>query len=1262
MKSVTKICMMLLVLVFTTAAVFAQNNAKVEGLSKIELSMMNKVNQGSVHPNYQSPDNIMAVPVSVFPYSQNFEAGWPAEFEDVSGTYADAYVASTYAYSGESYFSTAISLTGWGSTPYTYAAAFDPALKWQHFGTSEIDVIPSGSSGVLTMEYMFAQGFSFNGNYSWFRVLVDGSVIFDDQGAYYWQPTTHYTSTAQYTQKVFDMSSFVGAPFTISLQSSCKYQVAYYNEGDWAAIDDFMIYYMLDPGDLEGYVFNGAGLTIAGATVGVEGQGITTTNPAGYYYLAGIMGGSQVAYAWKQGYNYSFENVTIPPAGIGYQDFYLMAPTMFITPTAHDRTMHPNEYTTTPPTGILNTGDGTLAWEAIIEYPVTDVIAEYPRTSMPNPNVEYSPMQRDIEIHNSSRATWDLQFNFPTNVHPPANTGAESDGVFIYTTDWQGGNFMKYAVDGTLLETFTCGAASAIRDIAYCPSTGYFYGAAASTTLYIMDFATQTVVGTVTAPTACRAIAYNDDNDSFYANDWSTAITEFDRETGTNLGSFSCGPVGASYYGFAYDNWTDGGPYLWGFAQIGNLGTLVQIHLPDGVETGFVYDIMPIIGAPAGSMAGGLYTTAGLVPGTVTIGGCVQNELLFGFELAQGGPPPPTPVVPDNLLGYNVYRDLGVIAYVPYNDEDTSHYYDTDLEPLTYQYDVSALYDLAPYGFPGDTGESALEGPYIVQVTYGHPLPFNEEWVSGAFDLNQWSHEGNWRVNGQIGDPEPSAEFTWDPVISDYRSAMTSYPIDGINVGDPFIDGNIWFDYTVRLDDRNTTGDEFLKIDVGTAGNWQTIATYDNANGSFDWKNFHHNISGIAFGEIFRIRFVAEGVNSSDILSWFVDNIHVYRTCAGVRNLTAIPGTGSVPSDLCGEVYLNWNSPATGGGGGGGFGEWIHWDDGINIDGIGLTGGGVFSVASHWDPDMLVAYQGANITKIRFYVYDNVIASAYTVMVWEGAMGGTLLYEQDVTGTTAAAWFEHTLTSAVAIDVTQELWFGYTVNQPDLENPAGFDAGPGVTGYGDMINLGGWEPIMNYGFDLNWNLQAYVTDETGDVVAMEPKLDNIVRTQGDLNADNNKEVPGIAPNYNTGNRELQGYNIYVNGAFLDFTADTTYLHTVTVNDLYTYEVTALYEDCESDTAAGPVSVDVFCVGINDLLDDEGFAVYPNPAKEVLNIMSSQDIQIVTILNNVGQVVYNHKVVNDNLLTINTSSYEAGVYMVKIETEDNIIVRKIIIAQ
>jgi hypothetical protein len=107
-----------------------------------------------------------------------------------------------------------------------------------------------------------------------------------------------------------------------------------------------------------------------------------------------------------------------------------------------------------------------------------------------------------------------------------------------------------------------------------------------------------------------------------------------------------------------------------------------------------------------------------------------------------------------------------------------------------------------------------------------------------------------------------------------------------------------------------------------------------------------------------------------------------------------------------------------------------------------------------------------------------------------------------------------------------------------------------------------------------------------------------------------------------------------------------------------YDVSAVYEDCES--AMENVSTTI--TGIEDMELNSSIAVYPNPARDILNIRSSENITHITMMNNVGQVVLNKKVVNDNVLEINVEGYDPGLYMIKIETADDLMIEKVLISQ
>jgi len=119
------------------------------------------------------------------------------------------------------------------------------------------------------------------------------------------------------------------------------------------------------PGDIEGHVFNGNGLSIAGATVGIDGYGQTTSDASGYYTLTGIPGGEQDVVCYKDGYNIITDVVVVPSGGIVTHDFTLTQPSLTINPLFFDEVLNPNEYLTTY-LGILNTGDGEGGWSAVI--------------------------------------------------------------------------------------------------------------------------------------------------------------------------------------------------------------------------------------------------------------------------------------------------------------------------------------------------------------------------------------------------------------------------------------------------------------------------------------------------------------------------------------------------------------------------------------------------------------------------------------------------------------------------------------------------------------------------------------------------------------------------------------------------------------------------------------------------------------------------------------------------------------------------------
>lgn len=81
-------------------------------------------------------------------------------------------------------------------------------------------------------------------------------------------------------------------------------------------------------------------------------------------------------------------------------------------------------------------------------------------------------------------------------------------------------------------------------------------------------------------------------------------------------------------------------------------------------------------------------------------------------------------------------------------------------------------------------------------------------------------------------------------------------------------------------------------------------------------------------------------------------------------------------------------------------------------------------------------------------------------------------------------------------------------------------------------------------------------------------------------------------------------------------------------------------------------------GIDDNAQ-EYLSIYPNPAKDVINVAAMVMIKKVKIINNMGQLVFD-RTVNDSALKINTATLGQGVYLIEIITDYGVKTEKLII--
>ena len=105
-----------------------------------------------------------------------------------------------------------------------------------------------------------------------------------------------------------------------------------------------------------------------------------------------------------------------------------------------------------------------------------------------------------------------------------------------------------------------------------------------------------------------------------------------------------------------------------------------------------------------------------------------------------------------------------------------------------------------------------------------------------------------------------------------------------------------------------------------------------------------------------------------------------------------------------------------------------------------------------------------------------------------------------------------------------------------------------------------------------------------------------------------------------------------------------------------FEMESVYNSYVSDVYPsndGEYSVVTITKGTTTLTGE--LVVYPNPATNMINISSPNQINNVSIFNNVGQLVY-----EGNNIQINTSNFDAGVYIIRVETTNGMETQKVAI--
>jgi hypothetical protein len=151
-----------------------------------------------------------------------------------------------------------------------------------------------------------------------------------------------------------------------------------------------------------------------------------------------------------------------------------------------------------------------------------------------------------------------------------------------------------------------------------------------------------------------------------------------------------------------------------------------------------------------------------------------------------------------------------------------------------------------------------------------------------------------------------------------------------------------------------------------------------------------------------------------------------------------------------------------------------------------------------------------------------------------------------------------------------------------------------------------------------------------------------------------------------GNRDgIIGYNIYRSADGLTYeligtvAGDVEEYFDAPGAGTYYYQVTAVYEGCESEPAVSGENpeenfVMVGVTGVGE--DNDNVNLFPNPTKGNVTIQA-KDMNRITVVSVLGQVVFDTELDQDEYI-LNMAQFNTGMYMVRIYTDGGVTVKRV----
>jgi hypothetical protein len=201
------------------------------------------------------------------------------------------------------------------------------------------------------------------------------------------------------------------------------------------------------------------------------------------------------------------------------------------------------------------------------------------------------------------------------------------------------------------------------------------------------------------------------------------------------------------------------------------------------------------------------------------------------------------------------------------------------------------------------------------------------------------------------------------------------------------------------------------------------------------------------------------------------------------------------------------------------------------------------------------------------------------------------------------------------------------------------------------VNNTNWNDVENTGtmHAIAITTDAFAQLERRDVIGVFNQNGTIAGMVEIDNLNDNVFVSVYADNSFTNetegfvNGDMMSFKVYRNGEVIDATA--TFESSMPNTNIFNEEGISVI-----------TGLKLSATSINEVTSNLNAQIFPNPAKNVVNIQTNFEISSLKVINYVGQVVFDRAVDQMNI-QINTSSFGPGMYVVQIQSVDGTVITK-----